>query len=88
MFRRVIASLVSLGPGENTQECGIAVCHPMTEYKSADEYGDSRENRIEEVECTNGANADEVKQRAFNSQVGEGLVQALEDPIAPRFVVI
>ena len=39
-------------------------------------------NRIEEIECANGADADEVKQRAFDAQVGEGLVQALEDSVA------
>jgi hypothetical protein len=54
----------------------------MAENESTDEYRDSGENRVEEIECANRADTDEVKQRAFDAQVSEGLVQTLEDPVA------
>ena len=57
----------------------------MAEDKTADEHCDSGENGVEEIECANCADADEVKQRAFDAQVSEGLVQALEDPVAALF---
>ena len=53
----------------------------MAEGKTANEYGDAGEYGIEEVEGAHGADADEVEQRALHAQVGERLMQALEDPI-------
>ena len=57
----------------------------MAEDKTANEHCDSGENRVEEIECANRADTDEVKQRAFDAQVSEGLMQALEDPVAALF---
>jgi hypothetical protein len=47
-----------------------------------DEHCDTGENRVEQIECANRADTNEVKKRAFDAQVSEGLVQALEDPVA------
>jgi hypothetical protein len=54
----------------------------MAESKAANEYGDTGEDGIEEVEGAHGADADEVEQRALHAQVCEWLVQALEDSIS------
>ena len=43
----------------------------------------SGENRVEEIESSDSTNANEVKQGAFDTQVGEGLMQALEDSVCP-----
>jgi hypothetical protein len=53
----------------------------MPESETANENGDTREDRIEEIESPHRADADEVEQCAFHAQVGERLVQALEDSI-------
>jgi ankyrin repeat protein len=81
LLRRVIAGLVTLGPGENPQECRVATCDPMAEDKTANEHRDTGKNRVEEIECANRANADEVKERAFDAKISEGLVQAFEDSV-------
>jgi hypothetical protein len=53
----------------------------MAERKTTYEDGDTGKDGIEEIERPNRAHADEVKQRALYSQVGERLMQALEDSI-------
>jgi hypothetical protein len=53
----------------------------MAEGKAANEDGDTCEDGIEEIEGPYCANANEVEQRAFDTQVGERLMQALEDSI-------
>jgi hypothetical protein len=58
----------------------------MAECEAADEDGDAGEDAVEEVEGADCADADEVEQRALDAQVGEGLMQALEDPITVSFV--
>jgi hypothetical protein len=50
----------------------------MPESKTSDEYGDTGEDGIEEVEGPDRADADEVEESAFHTQVGKRLVQALE----------
>ncbi len=57
----------------------------MTESKSANEDGDAGEDGVEEIEGSHSADADEVKQRAFDAQVSEGLMQALEDSVCASF---
>ena len=81
MLRGVVAQLVALGLCEDAEEGRIAVRDPMPESKTPDEYGDTGEDGIEEVEGPHCADADEVEQRPFDAQVGERLVQALEDSI-------
>jgi hypothetical protein len=53
----------------------------MAEGKAANENGDTGEDGIEEIEGSHRSDADEVKECAFHAQIGERLVQALEDPI-------
>jgi hypothetical protein len=53
----------------------------MPESKTPDEYGDTGEDGIEEVEGADRAHTDEVEERPLNAQIGERLVQALEDSI-------
>jgi hypothetical protein len=55
----------------------------MPKGKTAKEDGDAREDGIEEIEGPYRADAYEVEQRPFHAQVGEWLVQALEDSICP-----
>ena len=50
-------------------------------------YGDAGEGGIEEIECSHRADADEVEQRALHTQVGERLMQALEDSICALLLV-
>ncbi len=49
--------------------------------KTANEDGDTGEDGVEEIEGPHRADADEVEQCAFHAQVGERLMQALEDSI-------
>jgi hypothetical protein len=53
----------------------------MAEGKTANEDGDAGEYRVEEVEGAYCTDANEVEKSAFHAQVGEGLMQALEDSI-------
>jgi hypothetical protein len=87
LFRRVIAQLVSLGLRQDAKECRVAVCHPVTECKAADENGDAAKNAVEEIEGAHSANAYEIKQRALDAQVGEGLMQTLEDSICASILI-
>jgi hypothetical protein len=83
LFRGVVTGLVTLGPGKNAQECWITVRDPLTECESAYEDRYSGDNGIEKIESANCTNANEVKQGAFDTQVSEGLMQALEDSVCP-----
>jgi hypothetical protein len=55
----------------------------LAECESAYEDGYSGEDRVEEIESSDGTHANEVKQGAFDTQVSEGLMQALEDSVCP-----
>jgi hypothetical protein len=55
----------------------------LTECESAYEDGYSGEDGIEEIESSDSTNANEVKQGTFDTQVSEGLMQALEDSVCP-----
>jgi hypothetical protein len=56
---------------------------PLAEGEAADEHGNSRHNAVEEIECANGSDTDEIEQRALDAKVCEGLVQALKDLVPP-----
>jgi hypothetical protein len=81
LFRCVVAGLVSFHLRQNAKKCRVAVRHPMPEGKSANKDSDPGEAGIEQVEGTDRTHADEVKDRAFDTQVSQRLVQALEDAI-------
>ena len=87
MLRGVIAKLVPFGLCQDAKERRIAVRYPMPESKTPDEYGDTGEDGIEEVEGSHCADADEVEQRPFNAQIGERLVQTLEDSICAMLLL-
>jgi hypothetical protein len=53
----------------------------MAEGEATEKDRDPCQKRIEEIEGTHSANADEEEKRALDSQIGEGLMQAFEDPI-------
>jgi hypothetical protein len=53
----------------------------MAEGKAANEDGDTGEDGIEKIKSPHRTDADEVEQRPFRAQVGERLMQALEDSI-------
>ena len=59
----------------------------MAEGKTANEYGDTGEDGIEEIEGPHCADTNEVEQRAFHAQVGERLMQALEDSICAMLLL-
>jgi hypothetical protein len=84
----VIAQLVSLGLRQDAKERRVAVRHQVTECKAADENRNAAQNAVEEIECAHSAHADEVKQRPLDAQVGEGLMQALEDPICASILIV
>ena len=83
----VIAQLVAFGLGQDTEERWIAVRYPMTEGKTANEDCDTCKDGIEEVESSYCSDADEVEERPLNAQVGERLVQALEDSICAMLLL-
>ena len=56
----------------------------MSEDKAADEHRNSSKNGIEDVECAHCPYTNEVEEGAFDTKIGEGLMQALEDPVAAR----
>jgi hypothetical protein len=59
----------------------------MPESKTPDEYGDTGEDGIEEIEGSHCSDADEVEKRAFHARVGERLVQALEHSICAMLLL-
>ena len=63
------------------RNAGSLARHPMAEGESADEDGYPGQQAVEEIECADRPDADEIKQRALDAQVREGLVQALVDPV-------
>jgi len=87
LFGRVVAQLVAFGFREDAEEGRIAVRYPMAEGKTAYEYGYTGEDGIEEVEGPYRADAYEVEQRPFNSQICERLVQTLEDSICAMLLL-
>jgi hypothetical protein len=87
LLRGVIAQFVPFGLCEDAEECRIAVRYPMAEGKAANEDGDAREDGIEEVEGAHGAHTDEVEESPLNAQIGEGLVQTLEDSICAMLLL-
>ena len=60
----------------------------MAEGKTANEDGDTGQDGIEEIEGSHRADADEVEQRALDAQVGERLMQALEDSICAMLLLL
>jgi hypothetical protein len=59
----------------------------MAKGKPANEDGDTCEDGIEEVEGPHGTDTDEVEERALNAQIGERLVQTLEDSICAMLLL-
>jgi hypothetical protein len=60
----------------------------MAESKSADEDGYAGKQAVEEIERAHGTDAYKIKQSAFDPQVREGLVQALENPVSSPVVSV
>ena len=87
LFGRVVAQLVAFGFSEDAEEGRIAVRYPMPESKTPDEYCDTGEDGIEEVEGAYRSDADKVEKRAFHAQVGEWYVKALEDSICAMLLL-
>jgi hypothetical protein len=59
----------------------------MAEDKPADKDRYSRKYRVEEIERTNCADADEVKERALHAKISKRLMEALKDPIPARYLI-
>ena len=55
--------------------------------ETANENSDTGEDGIEEIEGPHRTYANEVEERAFHAQVGERLVQALEDSICATLLL-
>jgi hypothetical protein len=87
LFGRVVAQLVAFGFREDAKEGWIAVRCPMPESKTPDEYGDTCEDGIEEIEGAHGAHTNEVEERSLNAQIGKRLVQTLEDSICAMLLL-
>jgi hypothetical protein len=79
---RVVAELVPLRPREDAEKGRVGIRDPRTEGVASDEDERASKQRIEKVEDTYSGHADEEEKRAFDAKVSEGLMQALEDPIA------
>src|SRR5437899_3259353 len=84
---RVVAKFVAFGLCQDAEESRVAVRHPVAKGKASNEDGDTCEDGVEEIEGSHRAHADEVEQRAFHAQVGERLVQALEDSICAMLLL-
>jgi hypothetical protein len=59
----------------------------VTECKAANENGNAAQNAVEEIEGAHSPHADEVKQRPLYAQVGERLMQTLEDSICASILI-
>src|SRR5579862_717824 len=59
----------------------------MAEGKTANKYGDAGEYGIEEVEGAHCADAYEIEESPFDTQVGERLMQALEYSICAMLLL-
>src|SRR5271170_690684 len=86
LFRSVVAQFVAFRLCEDAEKRRIAIRYPMTESKTANEHGDAGQDGVEEIEGSHCANANEVEQGAFDAQVGERLMHALEDSICTMFL--
>jgi hypothetical protein len=58
----------------------------VAECVAAQKHGHTGEQAVEQVERAHRPHAHEVEQRSLHAQIREGLVQALEYPIASRVV--
>ena len=58
----------------------------MAEGIAANEDCDSCKNAVEEIERSNCADTDQIKQSTLNTQVREGLMQALENSVCPSWL--
>jgi hypothetical protein len=85
LFRSVVAQFVAFRLCEDAEKRRIAVRYPMTESKTANEHGDAGQDRVEEIEGSHRADADEIEKGALDAQVGERLMHALEDSICALF---
>jgi hypothetical protein len=77
----VIAGLVPVGLGEDAKKGRVSICGPVAKSEAANENGRPSKDRVEEIEGSHSRDTNEVKQRAFYTQISERLVQTLEDSI-------
>ena len=63
--------------------------HPAAESEPAGKEQQPGDQTVEQVESADSSHTDEEEQRAFHSEIREGLVQALVDPVRDvGFVVV
>jgi hypothetical protein len=60
----------------------------VTKCESADENGDAAQNAVEKIEGAYSANTHEVEEGPLDAQVGERLMQALEDSICASVLIV
>jgi hypothetical protein len=83
----VVAEFVALGLRQNSKEGRITVSDPVTKREAANKDGDTSENGIEQIEGTDSTHADEVEERPLNTQVGERLMETLEDSVCTTLLL-
>jgi hypothetical protein len=81
----VVTGFVAFGFGEDAKKGRVAVGDPLAECEAADKDRDSSKDGVEEIEGAYCGDAHQVKQRALYPQIGEGLMQALEDAVGSDF---
>ncbi len=67
MLSGVVAELVLLRLGDDVEKGRVAVRCPIPEGEAAGKNSNAGEKRIEEIECADCANADEIEQRALDA---------------------
>jgi hypothetical protein len=81
LFRRVVSGLEAFGFGKDAKKCGIASGYPTAESEPARKEQQPGDQTVEQVEGADSSDTNEEEQRAFHSEVREGLVQTLIDPV-------
>ena len=81
MLRRVVTGLEAFRFRKDAKKRGIASGHPAAESEPARKEQQPGDQTVEQVEGADSSHTDEEEQRAFHSEVREGLVQALVDPV-------
>ena len=58
----------------------------MAESVAANKHCDACKDAVEEIERADCGDADQIKQSTLNTQVREGLMQALENSVCPSWL--
>ena len=82
LLGRVVARAEALALREDAQHGWISTGYPAAKRVASDEHDDPSQQTFKEIENADGSDTDEIEEGSLDAQIGEGLMQALEDAIA------